>query len=41
VTYAKKITVEARIDWSKPANAVLRRCSLSTPGAWTMMGDSG
>lgn len=43
VTYAKKIAVEdARIDWSRPASAVLRRIHglNPAPGAWTMMGDA-
>jgi methionyl-tRNA formyltransferase len=43
ITYAKKITVEeARIDWSKPAPAVLRQIHglNPAPGAWTMMGEA-
>ncbi|MEQ1755310.1 MAG: methionyl-tRNA formyltransferase [Micropepsaceae bacterium] len=43
VTYARKITPEeARIDWSKPAHAVLRHIHglNPAPGAWTMFGDT-
>ena len=42
-TYAKKITAEeARIDWSKPAHAVLRHIHglNPAPGAWTMSGET-
>jgi methionyl-tRNA formyltransferase len=42
-TYAKKIAIEnARIDWSKPAPAVLRQIHglNPAPGAWTMMGEA-
>ena len=42
VTYAKKITVEdARIDWSKPAEVVLRQIHglNPAPGAWTMLNE--
>jgi methionyl-tRNA formyltransferase len=43
VTYAKKIVPdEARIDWAKPARAVLRHVHglNPAPGAWTMMGET-
>jgi methionyl-tRNA formyltransferase len=43
VTYAKKITVDdARIDWSKPAEVVLRQIHglNPVPGAWTMIGEN-
>jgi methionyl-tRNA formyltransferase len=43
VTYAKKIVPdEARIDWSKPAHAVLRHIHglNPSPGAWTMAGET-
>ena len=43
VTYAKKILPEeARIDWSKPAHAVLRHIHglNPSPGAWTMAGEA-
>jgi methionyl-tRNA formyltransferase len=43
VTYAAKIEkAEARIDWSKPARAVLRHIhGLSPfPGAWSELGDA-
>jgi methionyl-tRNA formyltransferase len=44
VTYAAKIDkAESRIDWSKPAHAVLRHIhGLSPfPGAWSEIGDEG
>jgi methionyl-tRNA formyltransferase len=43
VTYAKKISVDdARIDWSKPAEVVLRQIHglNPVPGAWTMIGEN-
>jgi methionyl-tRNA formyltransferase len=43
VTYAKKIVPdEAKIDWSRPARAVLRHIHglNPAPGAWTMSGDT-
>jgi methionyl-tRNA formyltransferase len=43
VTYAKKILPEeARIDWTKPAHAVLRHIHglNPSPGAWTMAGEA-
>lgn len=43
VTYAKKIMPEeTRIDWSKPAAAVLRHVHglNPSPGAWTMAGEA-
>ncbi|MBL9095393.1 MAG: methionyl-tRNA formyltransferase [Alphaproteobacteria bacterium] len=43
VTYAKKILPEeARIDWSKPAHAVLRHIHglNPAPGAWAMAGEA-
>jgi methionyl-tRNA formyltransferase len=43
ITYAKKIvTEEARIDWAKPARAVLRHVHglNPAPGAWTMAGEA-
>ena len=43
VTYAKKIVPEeARIDWAKPARAVLRHVHglNPAPGAWTMAGEA-
>ena len=43
VTYAKKILAEeARIDWTKPARAVLRHVHglNPAPGAWTMAGEA-
>ena len=43
VTYAKKIVPEeARIDWAKPARAVLAHVHglNPAPGAWTMLGET-
>jgi methionyl-tRNA formyltransferase len=43
VTYAKKILADdARIDWTKPAQEVLRLIHglNPAPGAWTMAGDT-
>ena len=43
VTYAKKVSAEeAKIDWSRPAHAVLRHIHGLNPGpgAWTMAGET-
>lgn len=43
ITYARKIVAEeARIDWAKPARAVLRHVHglNPAPGAWTMAGEA-
>jgi methionyl-tRNA formyltransferase len=43
ITYAKKIVAEeARIDWTRPARAIVRHVHglNPAPGAWTMAGDA-